>query len=128
MQHDVDGRICVDRAQFTLVLKNIIENGIKYNKSAEPIIEIWKESDAEYDHVSIKDNGIGLGDKYRDEIFEMFKRLHNKKEYEGSGLGLSICHKIIQEHQGSIRVESELGHGSTLIISISRKQCEDNQK
>ena len=128
MQHDVDGQICVDRAQFTLVLKNIIENGIKYNKSVEPIIVIWKESDAEYDHVSIKDNGIGLGDKYRDEIFEMFKRLHNKNEYEGSGLGLSICHKIIQEHQGSIRVESELGHGSTFIISISRKQCEDNQK
>lgn len=122
--HNTSGEISVDRAQFILVLKNIIENGIKYNQSAEPKITISNSSDTDCDYISIRDNGIGIEEEYQEEIFEMFKRLHNKNEYEGSGLGLSICNKIIQEHNGAIKVESNKGEGSTFIISLPRRISE----
>ena len=66
----------------------------------------------------MKDNGIGIGKEYQKQIFEVFKRLHTREKYPGSGIGLSISQKIIRRHGGNIWVESELGKGSTFYFTI----------
>ncbi|MBK7108869.1 MAG: hypothetical protein IPH61_06930 [Bacteroidetes bacterium] len=115
------GNILTHTNMLVLALRNIIENGITYNKSEIPEIHILAvENDLEYT-ISIKDNGIGINPKYHGKIFEMFKRLHNREEYSGSGLGLAITKKIITRLKGSIDVISEEGSGSTFIIRIPKK-------
>jgi light-regulated signal transduction histidine kinase (bacteriophytochrome) len=66
----------------------------------------------------VQDNGIGFDDKYAEDIFRVFKRLHNYQDYEGTGVGLSICKKIVERHNGFIRAESQIDRGSTFIIGL----------
>jgi len=104
-----------------LILKNLIENAIKYNENEQPLIEInSKEVDGFY-HIEVKDNGIGIEEQYQEQIFAIFKRLHSRKIYKGAGIGLSICKKIAQSLGGDICVESELGKGSRFVFSIPSK-------
>lgn len=115
------GDILTHSNMLVLALRNIIENGITYNKSDIPEINISAiEDDLEYT-ISVKDNGIGIESKYHRRIFEMFKRLHNREEFTGSGLGLPITKKIIARLNGTIEVNSEEGSGSTFIIHIPKK-------
>lgn len=108
--------IASNRGFLFLILKNIIENGIKYNEAEKPKIEIsFSENTADY-VIRIKDNGIGIEPEYHEHIFKMFKRLHTREKYKGSGLGLAICQKIIDKMNGRIEVESELNQGATFII------------
>ncbi len=102
------------------LFKNLIENGIKYNESQQPTINISYESEPQKHHFIIKDNGIGIEEEYYPQIFEMFKRLHNRSVYEGTGLGLSICKKIISNMNGKIWVESVPGKGSTFHFYIPK--------
>ncbi len=106
--------------QISMVLYNLILNGIKFNKSEEKIIDInVNETDKKY-VICVKDNGIGISKKYQSQIFEIFKRLHTKEEYEGTGIGLALCKKIVDRHHGKIWLESDPDKGSAFYFSISK--------
>ncbi|MEL6651742.1 MAG: tetratricopeptide repeat protein, partial [Bacteroidota bacterium] len=102
---------------FTAI-KNIIENGLKFNEERVPSVQIAYESNDRFHEISIQDNGIGIQAEYQSEIFGMFKRLHPQGQYEGSGIGLAIARLSIQKLKGDIRVESQTGEGSKFIISL----------
>jgi signal transduction histidine kinase len=106
-------------------LKNLIENGLKYNKSEKPRVNIDYQKTATTDfsgqahhQIIISDNGIGIKPEYREKIFEMFKRLHHRGEYEGSGIGLAIVKLSVKKLGGKVRLESEEGKGSRFIIEL----------
>jgi len=119
---------------------NLVSNAIKFRKKGvEPIIQIEAKMLYGSDHsvaaslnggkchkVSISDNGIGFDPKYAEEIFMVFKRLNSYHEYEGTGVGLSICKKIIEKHNGSILAQSEQGKGSTFSFVLPEKQSGTN--
>lgn len=108
-------------ALLFVVFKNLIENGIKYNQSSPPRIQISCTTESEYHLIAIKDNGIGIEYAYQEQVFEMFARLHNRDQYEGSGLGLAICQKAIQQLDGKLWVESDGVNGSTFLIRIPNR-------
>ncbi len=105
-----------------LVFKNLVENGIKYNQKPEPIVRInYKETPDEH-LFYVSDNGIGIKPKYFEQIFVMFKRLHSRREFEGSGIGLAIVQKLLNKINGNIKVEkSILGEGTTFLISLPKE-------
>ncbi len=97
---------------------NLIENGIKYNNSEKPTVSVdYELKDGKY-LFSIKDNGIGIKAEYQDLIFVVFKRLHNQNQYEGTGIGLSICKKIVEKYGGQIWIESEENKGATFFFTL----------
>jgi len=114
---------------------NLIGNAIKFRKKGEaPVIKIISERIAKPDwetngnsssgrgfRITVKDNGIGFDNDYAEEIFIVFKRLHSYHEIEGTGVGLSICKKIIEKHSGSIRAQSVVGEGATFVIEIPER-------
>lgn len=113
-----DGNIYANSSLIFLILKNLIENGIKYNDSSPPQISIDHSIQKNQLIISVKDNGIGIPDSYQAKVFDMFSRLHDRNKYEGSGLGLSICKKIATQLGGKIWVESKEGQGSTFFVSL----------
>ena len=111
------------RRQLQQMFQNLISNAIKYSKAdVPPCIDIAErqvtESGKAYHLVEVKDNGIGFDPEYADKIFQMFSRLHGKNEYSGSGVGLSIVKKVVENHNGFIRVESKAGEGSVFKIYL----------
>lgn len=112
-----------DKVKLIEVFYNLILNAIKYNDKEKPIIEIDSPVPQPDNEVIIwvKDNGIGIDERYYEEIFNIFKRLHTREEYGGgTGAGLAIVKRIIDEHDGKIWVESELGKGSKFYISLPK--------
>ncbi|HWI91209.1 MAG TPA: response regulator [Flavisolibacter sp.] len=106
-------------SQIRQLFQNLLSNAIKFRRKDEiPVVRIYHESWNGLNRVIIQDNGIGFDPKYSDEIFMVFKRLHSYHEFEGSGVGLSICKKIIDKHNGSIRAESKIDEGSKFIIEF----------
>ncbi|MFK7948874.1 MAG: ATP-binding protein [Saprospiraceae bacterium] len=102
-------------------LKNLIENGLKYNKSEKPTVEVnYQETENHY-QITVSDNGIGIDEEYQEQIFEMFKRLHNRGAYDGSGIGLAIVKLSVEKLGGTVNLESEEGKGSRFIIQLSIK-------
>ena len=107
-----------DYAQMVQVFQNLIGNAIKYRSEKTPKIQISVQKKKDYWLFSVKDNGIGIGAEYSNQIFEIFKRLHTKDEYAGTGIGLAITKRIIERHGGRIWVESEEGEGSIFCFTI----------
>lgn len=128
---------CVNAVLMHQLFLNLIGNAVKYtSKTHAPVIRIYSEEfsvnkvigesmrEIRFGRVFIEDNGIGFDQKYADEIFDMFRRLHPVAEYEGTGIGLALCKKIIEKHNGFISVKSEVDKGSTFIISIPLEHFE----
>lgn len=104
--------------QLYILFKNLIANGIKFNQQ-KPVIKIHQQAINGSDiAITVEDNGIGISPKYLSKIFSPFERLHSDSEYEGSGLGLSIVKRILDNHQGQIEVKSEPSQGSQFIITF----------
>jgi PAS domain S-box-containing protein len=101
------------------LFQNLISNSIKYRSQKTPKIHISARKERNQYLFSVKDNGIGMSPKYLEQIFTIFKRLHRHEEYEGTGIGLAIAQKIVQQQGGQIWAESELGKGSTFYFTIS---------
>lgn len=103
------------------VFQNLISNGIKFNQSEKPIIEILYQDHFQHHLFKIKDNGIGIEETYRKRIFKIFERLHSQSDYVGAGIGLANCKKIVENHQGNIWVNSTAGEGSVFEFTIIKK-------
>lgn len=110
--------LIADSTWMKQLFQNLVSNGVKYNTSEIPKVEITSKKEADGLHIQVKDNGIGIADEYKEKIFEMFKRLHGKGAYEGTGIGLAICKKIMNNYKGRIWVTSENGVGSTFHILL----------
>lgn len=106
--------------QLLQIFQNLVSNAIKFRGDSDPIVTITSSENEEHYLFSIADNGIGFEQVYANRIFEIFHRLHTHQEYKGSGIGLSICQKVIARHKGKIWVESVKGKGSTFSFTISK--------
>jgi light-regulated signal transduction histidine kinase (bacteriophytochrome) len=106
--------------QLTQLFQNLINNAIKYKSADAPKIEIGFTEDDYFWQFYIKDNGIGIDKKFFEKIFIIFQRLHNKNVYNGTGIGLAICKKIVELHGGKIWLESKKNNGSTFLFTISK--------
>ena len=118
-------RIWCDRIKMAEVLVNLINNAIKFsskNTNRDPLVEIGCREDGDRYRLFVKDNGIGIDPQYHRRIFDIFERLHTSSEYEGTGAGLSIVKRVIDEHYGSIWVESSPGEGATFFFAIPKKE------
>lgn len=103
------------------LFQNLIGNALKFVRSGvPPVIHIRSIEMPDEFIVSVKDNGIGILPEYQQKIFEIFQRLHRRNEYEGTGIGLSICQKIVQKHNGRIWVESKEGEGATFHVAFPK--------
>ncbi len=110
--------IRADRSQMVQLFQNLVGNAIKFHGDEPPEVRITAESRNGSYVIAVKDNGIGIPEDQRERIFAIFQRLHRPEAYPGTGIGLSICKKIVERHGGSIRVESVPGEGSTFLVEL----------
>jgi light-regulated signal transduction histidine kinase (bacteriophytochrome) len=109
-----------------MLFHNLIGNALKYSKKdTHPEIKIFAENnlpissrDKRFCRIYIEDNGIGFDQKYAEDIFGMFKRLHHDSEFTGTGIGLALCKKIVEQHNGYISAQSQVNEGSKFIVSL----------
>ncbi|MDE2482839.1 MAG: hypothetical protein KGN02_11660 [bacterium] len=108
-----------DEGQLAQVFQNLIGNALKYNHSQAPRVRVRAVvGDDGFATVSVADNGIGIAPEYHDQIFKIFTRLHTRTEYEGTGIGLAICKRIVERHGGRIWIASEEGNGTTIFFTV----------
>jgi light-regulated signal transduction histidine kinase (bacteriophytochrome) len=117
-------RIVGDASQLAQLFRNLIENAMKYRSEETPHVKISADIDGAFHRFKVSDNGIGIDMQYADRIFILFQRLHTRETYEGVGVGLSICKKIVERHGGRIWVESSPNQGSTFFFTIPRRPGE----
>ena len=110
--------ILANNSQIGIVFKNLIVNGIKYNESQNPKVEIDYEFRDNCYWFAVKDNGIGIDPEFHESIFKLFTRLHNRGKYQGTGIGLSVVKKLVQQYKGEVLVETNPVGGSIFKFSI----------
>jgi PAS domain S-box-containing protein len=115
----------VNPVHFPKLIQNLISNAIKYHREGvDPIVTLsssFCEKTKQW-IIKVSDNGIGIEERYFSRIFKPFERLHGKSDFEGSGIGLAICDKIVNRHHGAITVQSKPGQGTTFIVTLPEKQ------
>jgi signal transduction histidine kinase len=126
-----------DATQIRQLFQNLLSNSLKFRKKDTPIVikvegrilkmDVGNEHDVECCEIKICDNGIGFDNKYADKIFAIFQRLHGKSEYEGTGIGLATCRKIVDRHSGTIKAEGVVGEGAQFTIVMPTRQNETEQ-
>jgi PAS domain S-box-containing protein len=126
-----------DPLQLRQVFQNLIGNALKFHKIEIPPVVVVQgrltpppepttaegRQSSPFCEITVQDNGIGFEEQYLDRIFEVFQRLHGRQEYEGTGMGLAICRKIVLRHGGTITARSAPGQGSTFILTLPVKHC-----
>ena len=116
--HDPLPTVMGDEIQLGQLLQNLINNAIKFRNEKLPSVHVSAEQKGKEWTFSVSDNGIGIDPEYVDRIFVIFQRLHSVEEYQGTGIGLSVCRRIVERHGGRIWVESQPGNGSTFYFTI----------
>ncbi len=120
-----------DSNQMRRLFQNLIGNALKFHGEEKPVIKIYAKPAEDgpemcpggrAHRIFIEDNGIGFDEKYLDRMFTLFQRLHGRSDYEGTGMGLAICRKIVERHHGTITARSEPQRGATFIVSLPEKQ------
>ncbi len=121
ISHDKLHSIQGNKTKISVLFQNLIENGLKYNRSDNPSVHISSKEESNFTEFEIKDNGIGIPVEKRDEIFKLFTRLHSEREFEGTGIGLANCKKIVENHlKGTISVLDNEPQGSIMRIRIPK--------
>jgi light-regulated signal transduction histidine kinase (bacteriophytochrome) len=109
-----------DSVPLVHLFQNLLSNALKYRSAEKPRVKIDVREDTNSWRFSVEDNGIGIAEEFQTQIFGIFKRLHDRTEYPGTGIGLAICQKIVERYGGRIWVESEPGHGAKFIFTLPR--------
>ena len=117
--HDPLPIIMADSSQLVQLFQNLISNAIKFRDERSPEIHVGAKRQDNKWLFSISDNGIGFSQEYADKLFQPFKRLHTRDKYPGTGIGLAICKRIVERHGGTIKVESQLGKGTTFYFTLA---------
>lgn len=112
--------LVVDNNQMFSLLQNLVTNALKYNTSRHPAVDIGFQEEADVYRFFVKDNGIGISPRFYDRIFMIFQRLHTRREYSGTGIGLALCRKIVERHNGRIWVVSQKGQGSVFYFTLPK--------
>ena len=124
--NSLPGVICCDPQLIGMVFYNLISNGLRFNNSPQqPIIRIESIELEDFWKFKVSDNGIGIAPEFHQKIFDIFKTLHPKHQYKGTGIGLALCNKIVGLHKGKIWVDSQVGEGSDFFFTISKKLKSD---
>lgn len=116
--HDSLPTVTCDENQIVLLFQNLVNNAIKYCDDGPPRIHVSAEREADEVTFSVTDNGIGIPEDEQDEVFRIFTRLHGRDDYSGTGIGLAMCQKILDRHEGDIHIDSEVGEGSTFYFTL----------
>jgi len=121
----------VDEAQMRQLFQNLIGNALKFRQAGvKPSVRVRGRVEARLgvDHaiIEVQDNGIGFDDRYSERIFQVFQRLHGKSEFEGTGIGLAICKKIVERHDGRIHARSKPGEGAQFIVELPVRRKPDS--
>ncbi|HEY9845650.1 MAG TPA: ATP-binding protein, partial [Candidatus Caenarcaniphilales bacterium] len=112
-----------DPLQMRQLFQNLIGNALKFQRpGVPPVVSVWGSCTSDKCIFTIADNGIGFDKKYKERIFNVFERLHGRSDYEGTGVGLAICRKIVERHGGTVSADSTPGAGATFTISLPNRQ------
>ena len=113
-------RVRADESQLAQLFQNLIGNAVKFHGETLPRVHVEAEPDNRFWRFSVRDNGIGIDPQHRDRIFIIFQRLHSREQYEGTGIGLALCKRIVERHGGRIWIESTPGEGTTFYFTLPK--------